>query len=403
VDLLIHKSVLGTAQHLMTNPEDATIQWRTDIPAYAWVVGEDSHPNSIEALIHVLGEKPIDLFPRAHIQAFEEICPDGMCSDIPWRWILSDDQYMDRLNMIIEKSRINVCALEDSNYDQTYKTIRKFLLSLSQPLINVDRLNGYIKANDKGMTVEASLRSFLPKGSRAHKIVYDQAGTATGRLTVKSGPRILTLPSRYRDIIKPDPGCEVVQIDLVSAEPRTALYVAGKQAEGDVYSTIAQDLGLDVERDVVKVASLSALYGAGSSSLSNLLGSKVLAKRVIERLRDHFGVRRVESQLLSDMKSHGFITNLFGRKLMTRPDEIQKGYSHFMQSTTSDAAISMFSVACNLMAQQDENFKPYYLIHDALVCQMSSSKRKGLQALTSRLELEGVGFYETKMTSISDN
>ena len=25
----------------MTNPEDATIQWRTDIPAYAWVVGEE--------------------------------------------------------------------------------------------------------------------------------------------------------------------------------------------------------------------------------------------------------------------------------------------------------------------------------------------------------------------------
>ena len=403
MELLIHKKVLGTGLHLLTNPATATVQWVVDIPENVWVVGQDEHPGSVENLMHVLGEKPIDLFPRSHIQAFKELCPDGLREEVPWRWVLSDDHYMERLNMIIEKSRINVCALEDSNYDQTYKTIREFLLGLRRPLVDADKLKSYIASNDKGMTVEASLRSFMPEGNRASKVVYDQAGTATGRLTVKQGPRILTLPSRYRDIIKADHGCEIVQIDLVSAEPRTALYVAGKQAAGDVYSSISKDLGLDVERDVVKVASLSALYGAGSSSLSNLLGSKVLAKRVIERLRDHFGVRRVESQLLSDMKSNGYITNLFGRKMMTRRDEVQKLYSHFMQSTTSDAAITMFSNACYEMLKEDEMFKPYYVIHDALVCQLTSSKRKCLEEKTRYLDLPGVGFYETKMTSISDN
>ena len=310
---------------------------------------------------------------------------------------------MDLLNNALERSRINVCALEKSKYEQTYRLIRKFLLSLQEPLVNIDKLAYYIKNNKKGMTVEASLRSFVSRTNKAPKITYDQAGTATGRLTVKSGPRILTLPSRYRDILMSDTGCEVVQIDLVSAEPRTALYVAGKEASGDVYRQIAKDLRLDVERDVVKVASLSALYGAGSSSLSDLLGSRPQARRVISSLRSHFGVQRIESQLVSDLKSNGYITNLFGRKLMTRRDEYQKVYSHFMQSTTADAAICMFSQACEILKSEDPNFKPFYVIHDALVCQLSSELKTKLKEMTQYLSLGGVGLYETKMTSVSDN
>jgi len=358
---------------------------------------------SIQTLLEVLGEDPIHMFPEEQKKAFNEIVPDGLSCPIPWRWVLGEKKFMDLLNNALERSRINVCALEESKYEQTYKMIRNFLLSLQEPLVDIDKLAYYIKNNKKGMTVEASLRSFVSKTNKAPKIVYDQAGTATGRLTVKRGPRILTLPSRYRDIIKAAPGCEVVQIDLVSAEPRTALYVAGKEAKGDVYEQISADLNLSVERDVVKVASLSALYGAGSSSLSTLLGSKPKAQRVINSLRSHFGVQRIESQLVADLKTNGYITNLFGRKLMTRKDEYQKVYSHFMQSTTSDAAICMFSQACELLRKEDPNFKPFYVIHDALVCEVTSNLRPRLEEMTQKLSLGSVGLYTTKMTSVSNN
>ena len=401
--LLVHKETLGTMQHLMTDPDTRSVHWCNSIPEGVWVLGDNHHPMSIQSLLEVLGEDPICMFPETHKKAFEEIVPDGLTQPIPWRWVLGDKVFMDLLNNALERSRVNVCALENSKYEQTYRLIRRFLLSLQQPLVDIDKLAYYIKNNKKGMTVEASLRSFVSKTNKAPKIVYDQAGTATGRLTVKKGPRILTLPARYRDILKPNKGCEVVQIDLVSAEPRTALYVAGKEASGDVYSQIAKDLNLSVERDVVKVASLSALYGAGSSSLADLLGSKPQARRVISSLRSHFGVQRIESQLVSDLKSNGYITNLFGRKLMTRKDEYQKVYSHFMQSTTSDAAICMFSQACEILRSEDDNFKPFYVIHDALVCEVSSDLRSKLEKLTHKLSLGGVGLYETKMTSVSDN
>ena len=388
----------------MTNAEDASVYWCDHIPEDVWVLGLSRHPMSIECLLDVLGEDAVDMFPREHISAFSELCPENIPAKIPWRWVLGDKLFMKRLNHAIEKARLNVCALENSNYEQTYKKIRKFLLCLKQPHIDIHKVESYIHNNDKGMTVETSLRSFVTEGMTiAPPIVYDQAGTATGRLTVKRGPRILTLPSRYRDIIKPNPGCEIVQIDLVSAEPRTALYVAGKDATGDVYKRIADDLNLDLPRDIVKVASLSALYGAGSNRLADLLGSKAQAKRVIASLKRYFGVERVESQLINDMKKNGFISNLFGRKLMTRHDEIQKSYNHFIQSTTSDAAICMFSDVCDIMIEQDENFKPFYVIHDAMVCEVSTERKSNLENMTKHLNLGGVGLYETKMTSVNDN
>jgi len=343
------------------------------------------------------------MFPKEHIRAFREICPDGLGQSIPWRWVLGDRVHKGHLQKALERVRLNVCALETSNYGQTYIKIRKFLLGLSQPMVDVEKMAKYIRDNDKGQTVETSIRSFTPVGNKAPRIIYDQASTATGRLTVKTGPSILTLPARHRDILKPRTGCQIVQIDLVSAEPRTALYAAGKTPNGDIYKDIAASLSLDIPRASVKLAILSALYGASSTRLSSILGSKMRAKRVIDRLRSHFGVGRIEAQLCAEMKSSGHITNLFGRKLKTRHDEIQKAYSHFMQSTTSDAAICMFSDMCEELANHDRGFRPLYVIHDALVCELTSDKRSILEDMSKSILLGGVGFYETKMTSVNDN
>ncbi len=401
--ILITSATLGTDQHLLVDHVSGDCLWVDHIPDNVWVLGRPNHERSVEALLEVLGEDPILMFPKEHKKAFDELCPDGLARPIPWRWILGDRLHRQRLQEALERSRFNVCALIESNYEQTYLKIRKFLLGLHQPMIDVDKMARYIQSNEKGQTVETSLRSFTPTSGKAPRIVYNHAATATGRLTVKSGPHILTLPSRHRDILSARPGCQIVQIDLVSAEPRTALYVAGKEANGDIYKNVANVLGLDIPRASVKLAILSALYGAGSTRLSSILGSKMRAKRIIDRLRAHFGVDRIESQLHSEMKSSGYITNLFGRKLKTRQDELQKAYSHFMQSTTSDAAICMFSDICEVLTDYDKGFKPLYVIHDALVCEITSDTRHDLEEMSKSILLGGVGFYETKMTSVNDN
>ena len=403
MSVLIHKDLLGTRHHLRVDRDVQSFQWADGSSHSDWILGSHTDVNSLDCMLEVFGYDPISVFPEAQHKAFSEICSGSIPTTIPWHYVLRQDQFKKHVRRAVEKAIVSICDFESSGYDQTYKKIRKFLLSLTQPLVDQSRLRSYIEGNDKGMTVESSLRSFYCRSGKAPRIVYDQAGTATGRLTVKKGPRILTLPSRYRDILKPRPGMELVQIDLVSAEPRTALHVAGKGMEGDVYKQISESLNLDVPREVIKVASLSALYGAGHKMLTQKLGNASAAKRLIRQLRLHFGVSRIESQLTLEMKEKGHITNLFGRKLGTRRDEIQKAYSHFMQSTTSDAALVMFAdLTSHITNNIDPEFKAVYVIHDALVCELSKDKKDEIADASKSIVLESVGNYDSKMTAISE-
>ena len=403
MSVLIHKDLLGTRHHLRVDDNIQSFQWSDCASHDDWILGSSAEVNSLDCMLDVFGYNPISVFPEAQHKAFYELCSGSMPTTIPWHYVLRQDQFKKHVRRAVEKAIVSICDFEASGYDQTYKKIRKFLLSLTQPLVDQSKLSAYIAGNDKGMTVEGSLRSFQCRSGKAPRILYDQAGTATGRLTVKRGPRILTLPSRYRDILKPRPGMELVQIDLVSAEPRTALHVAGKSIEGDVYKQISESLNLDVTREVIKVASLSALYGAGHKMLTQKLGNAAAAKRLIRQLRLHFGVARIESQLTLEMKEKGFITNLFGRKLGTRRDEIQKAYSHFMQSTTSDAALVMFADLTNHITRNiDPEFKAVYVIHDALVCELSKDKKEEISNASKIIALESVGNYDSKMTAISE-
>ena len=63
-------------------------------------------------------------------------------------------------------------------------------------------------------------------------VVYDQMGSITGRLTVSSGPQILTLKREYRSILKPSRrGRRLLMADFVSHEPRVALVIGNSGYE----------------------------------------------------------------------------------------------------------------------------------------------------------------------------
>ena len=63
----------------------------------------------------------------------------------------------------------------------------------------------------------------------------------------------------------------------------------------------------------------------------------------------------------------------------------------------------MFDNLCKTLSKVDTSFKAFYVIHDALVCQVSTSLRNELEDISKVINMEGVGPYETKMTSINDN
>jgi hypothetical protein len=126
---------------------------------------------------------------------------------------------------------------------------------------------------------------FLP----VPKYVLDE--TVTGRMKIKSGPNILLLPKKYRDILTSRFGSNgsIWYLDFTSLEPRVALsvksYIGNHSLIGsvpliqlldlrtddplpkDVYSLALKTLKLssEVSRDDIKQIVLSQLYGQSKS------------------------------------------------------------------------------------------------------------------------------------------
>ena len=73
-----------------------------------------------------------------------------------------------------------------------------------------------------------------------HEMDFNAGITSiTGRMTITSGPNILTLKRGHRKILRSRyPGGKIVEIDIRAAEPRVVLALVGKKVEGDVYTEI---------------------------------------------------------------------------------------------------------------------------------------------------------------------
>ena len=106
---------------------------------------------------------------------------------------------------------------------------------------------------------------------------YLVGGVVSGRWATRGGGA-LQIPKVLRQAVVADPGWTLVAADAAQLEPRILAALAGDHgfaqaaASGDVYTAVAQAIGVD--RDKAKVALLSAMYGGtggdGGQSLALL-------------------------------------------------------------------------------------------------------------------------------------
>jgi len=247
--------------------------------------------------------------------------------------------------------------------------MRGFLQSLDQAKIDKKRLYEIL---DDPSERDGSLRSFIPDSQGLlSKVSYSQTSSCSGRLTVKSGPSILTmrkdrralLRSRYSD-------GKIIQIDFVSLEPRVALCTAGSPFDGDVYNLIGKDvLNSEVDRKSAKIATIGCLYGMSAKKLSDVIGTNDLgmSRQILKKIRNHFKIPRLEKDLKSQLSENGSITNLYGRVMTPDSDSGHLLVNRFIQSTAADAAILGFSSLCRQIENEEIKASPIFVIHDALI------------------------------------
>jgi len=216
-----------------------------------------------------------------------------------------------------------------------------------------------------------NFNSFNPQNDGfAKKVVYNTSSTVTGRLTVVSGPQILSTDHSVRSVLRSSyDGGKIYSIDFTSIEPRIAMILGNKSIQQDVYQDLLEEFP-DLTRDQAKLITLTALYGGSELKVSETIGSIQLARKAISFVRYNFGIDELENRLEKEANS-GLIRNVLGRPLREATKNKRVRTNHFLQSSAAEVSILLFSELCEKF---NKGARPLFVIVDALIVDVSPDK-----------------------------
>jgi len=401
--ICVNSELLGTRQHLIYQVENGEYYWSKTVPPSSWVFGDYNIPRSLDVLFDLLGLEKPSIAVQSHVRSFKILSPSAGV-DIPWHQVLPPNEFKQLILRLLTGLENALTRFVSMEYMETFESKRSLLTSLSRAVIDKPLLMSYIR-DEENSTVRSTLKSFLPAGdSTASPVMYNQASTVTGRLTIQSGPQVLTLPKKYRDIMKSRyEGGKVVQVDFTSLEPRVARLATGLNVEDDVYIQLSRELfGSSLTREEVKIAVLCALYGVSRRRLSSMLGDGFNANSIIKEIKGFFGIPELVKELKNQMLVNHKITNHFGRVIEPDKTESNVLINHFVQSTAVDAALLGFH---SLMSElSGEEVEPLFIIHDALVLDVSPNSMQKLgEAIKNGIDVPTMGNFPVELSTINDS
>ena len=182
----------------------------------------------------------------------------------------------------------------------------------------------------KSTYTDALQQEINPKTGRVHTC-FSLAVAQTGRLS-STDPNLQNIPirtevgRRIRHAFVAEPGNVILSADYSQIELRLAAHMADVPqlreafARGDdIHALTATELFGSVDRDTrakAKTINFAILYGISSWGLAGRLGvDRQEAQAMIDRYFERFpGINRYIAETLEQLREHGFVTTLFGRK-----------------------------------------------------------------------------------------
>lgn len=391
---------MGTKKHLISCTKTKQTYWGDVFPKDSWVLGTGHNEFRLSEVLQLLKKDITQIFPEKFANSFSSL---GLTdTEMPAHMCMPANVFKQCVQNVLEESQSALETLEHAGYIQTLKTSQKVLLSLTRSSVEEQKIKRYIEESSSGPSVVSSLRSFIPRsGEFCDPVKYSLSRTVTGRMVVKSGPSILTLSSKYRDILKSKyKRGKIVQIDFVSLEPRVCRYVSGLNAAKDIYDDISSKIfQKNYERKIVKLAVLCALYGVSTKKLAEFLSSETEARRVVKKVRKYFSLADLERKLLGQLMATKKISNFYGRPLQTEVFDSHVLISHFVQSTSVDVALSGFY---KIIKSVDKyNIDPIFLIHDAILFDVDEESFDFLKNVASQGVDLSIGHFPTSLEIIS--
>lgn len=380
--LSISNLALGAPKSL--NIDADTITWGAPQDKN-WVLGDTHAPRSVDALMEVAGHETPTPIPAEYARSMSGLSH----GQVPWPLIIPASVLKEHAMAVASSVEDALDALGD--YADVLAAGRNILCSLQPSKIDVVALRACSNDAAGGL-----LDSFNPDADfMCEPPVYSHA-TATGRLTVKRGPKILTLQREHRRILSSRfASGQMMQVDFVSLEPRVLRLLRTGDAPKDLYSDISERIGGGSARRQVKLAVLRCLYGSSSAGIADEIGDG--GSRLVKEVEDYFGLKALQARLLGELKSNGIIKNHWGRPLR----EAINGHllvSHFTQSTAVDVSLMGFGALFDRIKEEDLDAIPCFVLHDALLLDVSHQHIERLRLLTDEgIDIDGLGHFEVSL------
>ena len=322
--LSICNKITGTDSYLTWT--GTTWSWRQNVQNYLFGC---PHPRSIEPLLKIHGYDVKPLIEKKYLR---------MATELKLKQAnfigLIGPKFKEHLATYTQEMWQNFEKIKDHRYTEFYFDTNDWIWTLQPAPLDYTRYCGLKKIN-----APIKIRT---DGEKIQTVRYVRSKIKTGRLSVISGPQVMTMKAEYRNVAK---GCR--QIDFSSMEPRFLLNVSGKHVDGDLYDWVAKQAGLSDDRTHTKIAIISSLYGSA---------------RQIPAVTKLFGLQEWERQLEANVIDD-VIENYYGRPIKTGGAKGRHLLSLWLQSSAADAAIKGFAD----FFRTNTHLKPHWLIHDACV------------------------------------
>ena len=323
--------------------------------------GNSHHHSSIETYVNIMGHDLDCTLSRRHSNAYKLLGLNK--KSIQWHHALGPDAHRRILSQRVGEIDDFLC--KNSEYVTTFLKNSSFLDSLEGAHITEGNVERLVTAA-KSPSVVSTIRSFT--GVSPLRVKYNMSSTTTGRLTVNSGPQVLTVPAVARRHISPSNGGTLYMSDLRSLEPRIASYVAGKMIGKDFYHDIQRTIGTSLPRKIIKLAVLSSMYGASRKTVAREVGAD--ADQLMKSVRQYLDIASITRNLTTEYMQFGYIKNMFGRPIYSGDVSATTLYSHFVQSSANDLAISAFSEMVDKLRESDVVIIPKLVVHDAIIFEL---------------------------------
>lgn len=354
----------GEGMFLIIDLTRGTFRWSmTQLPD-AWTLGAPDAGLDLSILARLSG-MPLRMTPGPEFaSAFAQLGATG----IRWRHAVPKLRFDAFVAGLLDDIRGLLGTGCVAYHTQVFRRTQECLRALETCRVDGARLDGCIR-HEPNESVRSTLWSFgSVADGYAGRVVYDQLSTVTGRLVVTRGPRVTTLPKRYRDIVVSRfPGGSIGTMDFRSLEPRVILASEGRSAGIDIYDDVCRSIPT-LNREQAKVLTISLLYGAGEETLervSGLSGPDLFG--ATQALTAYFGLDGLHRRLNDELGASGRIRNRYGRPIFIDAAAQRKLVNYWAQSTAVDCALLGFGQGIDLVRRMGWRIVPLYVVHDALV------------------------------------